>query len=157
MIQASDGNFWSPSGNDIVSFTLSGKALQQIPLASTSTAAAALLLQASNGTLIGITNNGGFNSGDPGEVFAVEPALPAPKAEFLTFSPVSGKSGSQVTIHGTHFVGTSTVKFNGISTKFRVLNTGNITATVPAGATTGPISVINKGGSTLSKTDYTVE
>jgi hypothetical protein len=60
-------------------------------------------------------------------------------------------------IHGTHFVGTTAVKFNGISAKFQVLNTGNIKATVPAGATTGPISVTNKGGKTLSKTDYTVE
>lgn len=156
MTQASDGNFWGAFGNAVVNFTPGGKSLQKIPLAGDGSAGPALLLQASNGTLLGITNNGGF-TGDPGEIFSVEPTLPAPKAEFLTFSPASGKVGSQVRIYGTHFVGTLAVKFNGTSAKFQVLNTGNIRAIVPAGATTGPISVTNKGGKTLSKTDYTVE
>lgn len=155
--QPSDGIFWGAFGNGVVSFTLSGTLLHEIPVGSASTAAPAFLLQAANGTLTGITNNAGFSGGDPGEVFTVEPALPAPKAGFVTFSPASGKAGSQVTIHGTHFVGTGAVKFNGVSANFQVLNTGNIRATVPAGATTGPISVTNDGGKTLSKANYTVE
>jgi len=157
MTQASDGNFWGAFGNAIVNFTPGGASLQQISLGDASTASAALLLQTNSGALIGITNNGGFKGGDPGEIFAVEPPLPAPKAEFLTFTPASGKVGSQITIHGTHFVGTTSVTLNGISANFQVLNTGNIKATVPEGATTGPISVTNKGGKNLSKKDYTVE
>jgi hypothetical protein len=60
-------------------------------------------------------------------------------------------------IHGTHFVGTTAVKFNGVSAQFHVLNTGNIRATVPAGATTGPLSVTNRGGETTSQGTYTVQ
>jgi hypothetical protein len=39
---------------------------------------------------------------------------------------------------------------------FQVLNTGNIKATVPAGATTGPIAVVNQGGEATTKKSFTV-
>jgi hypothetical protein len=68
-----------------------------------------------------------------------------------------GKAGTPVKIHGNHFVGTTAVAFNGVRAMFKVLNTGNILATVPQGATTGPISVTNPGGTTASKGNFTVE
>jgi large repetitive protein len=74
----------------------------------------------------------------------------------VSFVPSTGLVGSQVMIHGAHFVGTTAVKFNGVSAKFQVLNTGNIKATVPAGATTGPIEVINQGGETTTSKTFTV-
>jgi hypothetical protein len=40
---------------------------------------------------------------------------------------------------------------------FKVLNTGNILATVLQGATTDPISVTNPGGTTASERHFTVE
>jgi hypothetical protein len=60
-------------------------------------------------------------------------------------------------IQGFHFVGATAVSFNGISASFRVLNTGNILATVPEGAATGPIAVTNAGGTTDSKKNFVVE
>ena len=155
--QASDGNFWGTVGNEIVSFTLGGESLQQIQITGTSGSAPISLLQASDGRLLGLTNNFGTTGSDPGEIFTIEPALGAPKPEFVTFSPASGKAGSQVMIRGTHFVGTTAVKFNGVSAAFHVLNTGTILTTVPTGATTGPITVVNKGGQANSTTHYTVE
>ena len=59
-------------------------------------------------------------------------------------------------IHGSHFIATNAVTFNGVSASFQVLNTGNMLATVPPGATTGPISVTNPGG-TATKMNFTVE
>ncbi len=59
-----------------------------------------------------------------------------------SFSPASGAIGSQVTLTGLRFTGTSAVRFNGIAaTAFTVNSSTQITATVPAGATSGPISI----------------
>jgi uncharacterized repeat protein (TIGR03803 family) len=157
MTEASDGNFWGTLGDSIVSFTLGGKSLQQISIGKTNDSGPALLIQASNGTLLGLTNEGAFQTQDPGEIFTIEPGLAAPKPLFLSFVPSAGAVGSQVIIHGTHFVGTTAVAFNGMSAKFQVLNTGNIRATVPVGATTGQIAVINKGGEAISTKSYTVQ
>jgi uncharacterized repeat protein (TIGR03803 family) len=157
MTQASDGNFWGILGQSIVRFTLGGKSLEQIPFpAANSNVSLPVLMQASNGQLIGFSNDGGFDLGDPGEIFALEPALAPPKPLFVSFIPSSGLVGSQVVIHGVHFVGTTAVKFNGVSAKFQVLNTGNIKATVPAGATTGPVTVVNQGGATATTKSFTV-
>lgn len=155
MFQPSDGNFWGTFGESVVSFTFAGKALQQISFADTTTSPASLM-QASDGRLLGFSNDGGFNQGGSGEIFTVEPALAPPKPLFVSFVPSSGLVGSQVIIHGTHFVGTTAVKFNGVSAKFQVLNTGNIKATVPVGATTGPVAVTNKGGEATTTKSYTV-
>ena len=156
LIQPSDGNFWGTFGESIVDFTLGGKLLQQIAFPDKSTGPAALI-QASDGRLLGFSNNNGFSSGGAGEIFAIEPSLAAPEPLFVSFAPSSGVVGSQIIIHGAHFVGATAVKFNGVSAKFQVLNTGNIKATVPLGATTGPIEVINKGGEGTSVKAYTVE
>ena len=57
------------------------------------------------------------------------------------FSPRTGPVGAQVTITGVRFTGTVAVKFNGTASSFSVDSYSQITATVPAGATTGPIEV----------------
>jgi hypothetical protein len=60
-------------------------------------------------------------------------------------------------IQGVHFVGATAVTFNGVKASFRVLNTGNVVATVPGGATTGLVSVTNAGGTTGSTDSFVVE
>jgi hypothetical protein len=65
--------------------------------------------------------------------------------------------GSKVTIRGSNFVGTTAVTFNGVSAPFKVLNVQFITATVPAGATSGSITVTNAGGATTSTQHFTVQ
>ena len=51
-----------------------------------------------------------------------------------------------MTINGVNFTGTTAVHFNGTSANFHFVNDAQLTATVPAGATTGPISVTNGYG-----------
>ena len=70
--------------------------------------------------------------------------------------PASGKPGSIVTIRGDHFVGATSITFNGVAAAFKVLSVKFITATVPAGATTGRIEVTNAGGTTVSTQSFTV-
>jgi hypothetical protein len=47
--------------------------------------------------------------------------------------------------------------FNGVSAAFKILNVNFLIATVPAGATTGPIAVTNPGGRTVSSVTKQVE
>jgi hypothetical protein len=73
-----------------------------------------------------------------------------------SFSPGSGPVGTEVTINGTNFTGTTQVAFNASSAVFSVDSNTRIRATVPAGATTGRIRVVTLAGTALSATDYTV-
>jgi outer membrane protein assembly factor BamB len=72
------------------------------------------------------------------------------------FSPISGPVGTSVTILGSGFTGITAVAFNGTGATFTVTSSSEIHATVPAGATTGPISVTNASGTALSASNFTV-
>ena len=74
------------------------------------------------------------------------------------FTPASGPVGTSVTISGANLSGATSVKFNGVSQPAFTVNGGGtqITAAVPAGATTGKITVTTPGGTATSATDFTV-
>src|SRR5205085_2723803 len=63
-----------------------------------------------------------------------------------SFTPPIGPVGISVTISGTDFTGATAVTFNGVSANFTVNSATSIQATVPASATTGPVSVTTPGG-----------
>lgn len=74
-----------------------------------------------------------------------------------SFSPTSGYPGHTVTIQGSGFTGATGVSFNVTSAAdFTVDSDTQITATVPVGATTGPISVTAPGGTGASLEDFLV-
>jgi hypothetical protein len=82
----------------------------------------------------------------------------APPAPVVTgFDPVSGPVGTDVTIAGSGFTGATAVAFAGTGAPFSVDSDLQITATVPIGATDGPITVTTPGGSDQSAVDFTVE
>ena len=72
------------------------------------------------------------------------------------FSPTAGLAGAKVTITGQRFAGASAVGFNGVTAAFTLDSDTQITATVPAGATTGPITVVATAGSAASTSDFVV-
>ena len=81
-----------------------------------------------------------------------------PGAPTITgFSPASGGVGTSVAIAGTNFGGATAVRFNGISAAYVVNSATQVTATVPAGATTGPIAVTAPGGTATSPSSFTVQ
>ena len=86
----------------------------------------------------------------------VTPCPPqAPTISSLT--PTSGPVGTQVDVQGTNFTGASSVKFNGnADPSFVVDSSTEITAHVPAGASTGPISVTTPTGTSTSASSFTV-
>lgn len=73
-----------------------------------------------------------------------------------SFSPGSGAPGTSVTLTGTAFTGATTVKFNSTSATFTVGSSTSISTTVPAAATSGPISVTTPGGVATSASSFTV-
>ncbi len=67
-----------------------------------------------------------------------------PLFTIASFTPTSGPVGAVVTFTGTNFSAVplnNTVKFNGLSALVTASSSTTITAVVPAGATTGPISI----------------
>ena len=77
----------------------------------------------------------------------------------IEFTPNSGPAGTQVTIYGTSFSTTAssnTVSFNGAVATVTSATTTQLTAIVPAGAATGPITVSAPGGSAVSATSFVV-
>ncbi len=116
-----------------------------------------------NGKYLALVNNGivmGENgiSEVAGVVGQFITPLSVPAAPTISsFSPGSGAVGSTVTINGTNFVkGATDVTFNGVASAVTVVNSGQLTATVPAGATTGSIKVTTSGGFDISSTGFTV-
>ena len=74
----------------------------------------------------------------------------------FNFSPSNGASGTNVVINGTNFSGASTVTFDGTSTSFSVISSTQISATVPANAGSGFISVTTPSGTAISTSNFTV-
>jgi len=72
-----------------------------------------------------------------------------------SFAPVSGPVGMPVVIAGTDFTGASAVAFNGTAAAFTVNSATQITATVPAGASAGPITVTTANGPVTSTAVFT--
>ena len=74
-----------------------------------------------------------------------------------SFSPPAGVIGSSVTIAGTDLTGASAVDFNGVpASSYSVESPTRIIATVPAGATNGPISLTTPNVTATSAEDFTV-
>jgi uncharacterized protein (TIGR03437 family) len=74
-----------------------------------------------------------------------------------SFTPASGVVGTTVTITGTGLKQATKVTFNKIAAAtFTVKSDTQITAMVPAGATTGMIVVTTTGGTATSAKAFTV-
>ena len=85
--------------------------------------------------------------------------LSANDLELLAFSPTSGVPGTQVIFYGVGFgSGVSTVTFTGGAVGTLVGFTNNtITAIVPAGAVTGPITINTTRGTLTTASPFTVQ
>jgi len=72
------------------------------------------------------------------------------------FTPAHGLPGDTVKIVGVNFLG-GTVTFNGLAAKVTSLNNTQLVATVPSGATTGPIKVLGPSGTNASATSFVLD
>ena len=90
-------------------------------------------------------------------VVGLAPDASVAAAVVTSFTPTSGPVGTSVTITGEGFDTTTAVDFNGTAATFTIVSPTELTATVPSGATSGPISVTNTDGTGISSTNFTVE
>ena len=100
---------------------------------------------------------GGFD--DVGQVFRndvwalqIGPAAPVVNG----FAPKGGSVGDTVKISGLFLSQVTSVQFNGVSAPFSVVNDVTLSAIVPGGATTGPITLTSPGGSGSSQDAFFV-
>jgi hypothetical protein len=74
-----------------------------------------------------------------------------------SFTPTSGPGGSSVVITGTNFAGIANVTFSGVpASSYTVDSATQITALVPAAATTGPVAVTTGLGTATSAALFTI-
>jgi len=109
-------------------------------------------------TTVGPTGTGTITVNDNSVLGGIILALRARVPIISSFTPVSACYGSAttVTITGSNFTNVSNVSFNGVSASYTVNSSTQITATLPATATTGPISITNAVGTSSSTTDFGV-
>jgi RHS repeat-associated protein len=106
---------------------------------------------ATTGT-ISVTTPGGTGT-SAGSFTVTAPGVPV----VSSFNPTSGPVSQNVEVAGCHFIGVTDVRFNGLTASaFHADYTWRIIATVPPGATTGPISVTAPGGTGTSTSNFTV-
>jgi uncharacterized repeat protein (TIGR03803 family) len=167
LIQANDGNFY---GTGDISGYSAGVIFQMTP-AGTLTVLHAFngtteggspgggLIQGTDGNLYGTTTGGGVSpTGCPrgpnncGTIFRLSTGLPA----FVKVLVPSAKVGATAVIYGMNLTGATAVRFNGTAASFTQTSATEITATVPAGATTGKIQVVTPSGTRSSNVVFHV-
>ena len=108
------------------------------------------LLQATSGIFYGNTFVGGANK--LGTLFSLDVGL----GPFVTLPINYGKVGQSKGILGQGFTGTISVFFNAVPAKFWIRSDTLLIATVPAGATTGGVTVVTPNGTLNSSRPFVV-
>ena len=108
------------------------------------------LMQHTTGILYGDTFNGGSKS--DGTFYSLNAGLTA----FAKLVTTAGKVGNSIGILGQGFAGATAVSFNGTSAQFQISADTFLTATVPDGALTGPVTVTTARGKLLSNQNFLV-
>ena len=102
---------------------------------------------------VSLTVAGGSSSSDDTFSILTPPAPPM----IDTFSPASGPVGTAVTIKGAGLGGATAVTFNAApASSFTIDSDAQIRAIVPAGATSGQLSVTTSAGSATSVASFVV-
>jgi uncharacterized repeat protein (TIGR03803 family) len=116
------------------------------------------VIQATDGSLYGTTAFGGNPSSGyydfPGYGAAFQ--LSTGLGPLVTTTPVAGPVGQSVVILGNNLSGTTSVTFNGVAAEFTVESDTYIRATVPAGASSGMVSVDTPAGTLKSNPQFVV-
>lgn len=108
------------------------------------------LTQGTNGLFYGTAYFGGTD--DDGTVFSMNTGL----RPFVAFVVPAGKTGQPFGILGQGFNGTTSVLLNGTAAEFKVVSDNYIEARVPAGATTGYVTVSTSAGVFTSNVSFQV-
>ncbi len=164
VIQATDGNFYGATGmggsSPFCNGSGCGTLFQVTPAGGfsvlhsfdvTTGAYPYTPFQNTNGFLYGVTDEGGACA-RCGVVYSWGGSVPA----FVSTVPFMAKVGSFVEILGQGFTSATTVSFNGMPSTATVVSGTYVKATVPAGATTGFVTVTTSAGTLTSNRPFVV-
>jgi len=143
LVQAPDGNFY---GATLLGGSANHGTIYRIKPAGTFStlysfdgtkggAPMTTVLQHTTGILYGDTNSGGTHN--TGTFYSFKTGL----AAYAGLLPTSGKVGKTIGIVGQGFNNATGVSFNGTNATFNVTSDTYLTAKIPAGATTGVVTV----------------
>ena len=158
LLQATDGNLYGTTfkGGSIGTGTLfristnGDYQLLSSFAGATGTNPQGTLMQHTNGMLFGTAPGGGAKK--LGTVYKVDLGL----GPFVTFVQPTGKVGQTVQILGQGFTGTTSVTFNGVAATFTVPSPTFMLATIPSGATTGPVVVTTPTAALTSNRNFNI-
>jgi uncharacterized repeat protein (TIGR03803 family) len=158
LVQATDGNFYgvgylggSSNHGTIFRITPAGAFSTRYSFDGTKGGSPMVtLLDHTTGVLYSDTNTGGTHS--TGTFYSLKAGL----AAYAALLPTSGKVGKSVGILGQGFNGATGVSFNGTAAKYTVSSDTFLTATIPAGATTGMVTVAIPSGNLKSNINFRV-
>ncbi len=162
LIEGSDGNLYGatlglPGTSELFRITKAGQYTTLYVLSNPTLdgACTCRLTLGSDGIIYGSAQGSGVYLG--GAYFAFDVGLPKPQPRPREFNPKSGAVGTKVLIWGSNLLSAS-VTFNGIpASSVTVSGPNYVWATVPAGASSGPITVTTPGGTNSTKGSFTVE
>lgn len=155
LLAGSDGNIYGeagPNAGNIFELTPAGAltTLYRFCSAKGCGIGPSSLVQATDGSFYGATGAGGSNGG--GTVYRLATGLPPFVSPMAKFGPV----GAKIRILGNNLKSTTAVSFNGTVASFTAGSNTNLTATVPAGATSGLITVTTPKGTLSSNVVFQV-
>jgi len=161
LMQASDGNIYgSTNSNVIFRYDVTTHALTEayhMAAHGTQGLCYCQLIQGTDGKLYGVTGNGGPYPGI-GVVFSLDLGLPRPEPAVTGLYPAAGVVGQEVMLWGKYVLGATSVTFNGVAaTNVHVTSGQSAWATVPAGASSGPVTITTPNGSFTTTQSFTVQ
>jgi len=164
LTQGSDGNLYAPTNGcasngcgtaNLFRLTLKGDYTTQYvfppPCTNCEAIPSSPLFQAPGGGFFGLTQFGGPSNVDSGTFYRL--TVGAPQLVALQ-SPI-GAPGYSLGILGRGFKGATAVAFNGVPASYTVVSDTYLTATVPAGATAGFVSVTEPAATLQSAIVFT--
>jgi|SRR5215472_5549427 len=157
LIQATDGNLYGTASeggsNDngtLFEITKAGQFILIHAFNGSDGMGPAGLVQGTDGAIYGSTGAGG--SGKYGTIFKLDLGL----GPFVTFVQPFGKVGETGSVIGQALTGTTSVAMNGVPAVFTVVSDTQLQVTVPAGATTGFVTVKTPAGILTSNVPFHV-
>jgi hypothetical protein len=162
MMQAADGNLYGSTNSDsFFRYELATGRLSAIYQGARGGAGQPAcpcpLIEGMDGKFYGVSAVGGNFPGD-GAVFSLNSGLPKPLPVISGLYPAAGPAGQKLVLWGNYLLGVKSVSFNGTPATGAVsTSVQSVVVTVPAGATTGPVTVATANGSYTTTQSFTVQ
>ncbi len=159
LVEGTDGNLYGSTDGApsyLFQFNLKTLKLRQLyKLSGNEGICACAMVQGMDGKFYATSPVGGLYGF--GTIFSLDLGLPKPKPFVSLFSPTTGATGQPILLWGRNLLGATSVRFNGVAASpIAVNSTQAVSVAVPAGATSGPITITTPNGTFTTTTSFQV-